>query len=143
MVAVHQLDVDVLVERPRKAFTRGRENPPAGLIISDEPESTVFRRITQPKYRDRLEPPVEKYDARRRSAACDDCHGEKVDPHVSPGNYRGASLRTCPVIARDSSEHRYATVAPTSSRSTNVVFGPIDAVLVAVRIAAGARTLAL
>jgi hypothetical protein len=85
MIASHQLDVDVLVERARKALTGGRQNTPPSPIIGYEPESAILGRVAESKHGHLLEPFIEEDGARRCSAACDDGHTEKVDPYVSPG----------------------------------------------------------
>jgi len=82
---MHQLDVDVLVERPRQTLTRGGKDAPPRSIVRHEPQGPVFGRIAEPKHRNRLEPHVEEGGARRSSAAGDDGHVEKVDLHLGPG----------------------------------------------------------
>src|SRR4051812_41454989 len=77
LVAVHEFDVDVLIERSRKPLARRREDSPTGMIVAHECQRAVFGGVAQPKYGNRLEPLVEKGSARGSAPAGNDGHGLK------------------------------------------------------------------
>src|SRR5215468_10900924 len=103
VVASHQLDVDVLVERARQSVTRARQDAPASTVARGVRDGRLIGCVAESKERKLLERAVEQ-------------HRSRVDPPLL--DYRHESASSSPEMALAASEHRKVTVAATCSRST-------------------------
>src|SRR5438309_7452958 len=82
---MHQLDVNILIERAGKAIARTWEDAPSATVIRGAGDGAVVRRIAQSKKRQPLQRTIKQNDTRRDASTRGEAHVWESDETPNGG----------------------------------------------------------
>src|SRR5437868_12971186 len=86
--AMHQLDLDILVERAGQAIAGTWKHAPASAIVRRTTDGGIIRGVAQAEQGQTLQRPIEQNDARRDASPRGEAHVSESD--AAPGDGQGS-----------------------------------------------------
>jgi hypothetical protein len=93
---MHQLDVDILVERTGQPIAGTWKHAPASTVIRRAANGGIIRGVAEPEERKPLQRPIQQNDARRGASPRGEAHEWESDVALGDGQgSRTPALRQC------------------------------------------------